>query len=407
MKTVLGLSITTTSVGWVLIDGSDADANILDHDAFDVRGDGGSAPQYAAAVRGAQAIAAASGHRVHSVGVTWSDHVELEAARLLESLADSEFDNILGVGLTQAAQAWERGVARDLGYKSSAVCVIEPAAVTVLAARAGDDAVHTAATHARDGAEGLSQWLTAVFDRNGEQPDVLFLVASRNDLDEVADPLAAALPMTVLSSADDQLALARGAALTLADDEDRSTDKPAPSRSWLASHTRAASMVVAASAGMVIALCAADSQPVAKTEFRAADNLPAADTSVTSTAVPPPPAPPPPEPGLEPLAAPLPAAPPAGPPPAPAVPPPPPQVVDDPSAYPAAVAPVEAAPEPLAPPAAPASPEPLAPPVEASHLAPGAPPAAEPVPIPPPPPPPPPSQDPLGVVLSPLFGALP
>jgi hypothetical protein len=290
VKTVLGLSITTSGIGWVLIDGS---GDVLDHDAFDVRGDGGSASQYLTAVRGARTIAAASGHNVHTVGVTWTDAVETEAARLLESLAEAEFDNVVGVPLSHASQPGARE-----------------------------------------------------FDRNGEQ-----------------------------------LTLARGAALTLADHGDRRSDEPAPARSWFSSHTLTSGLVVAGSVGMVVALCAADSQPAAVTEFRAADNRPAPPPASAPVVLPPPAAPPP-----------APQPPPvAEPPPVPvAVPPPPPEIVEDPTAYSPVVEPVEVAPEPVAPPAAVPPPEP--------HLPP---PAAEPAPpasaAPPPPPPP---QDPLGVVLS-------
>ena len=37
METVLGLSMTSASVGWVLLDGPGPDATTLDYDAFDVQ----------------------------------------------------------------------------------------------------------------------------------------------------------------------------------------------------------------------------------------------------------------------------------------------------------------------------------------------------------------------------------
>jgi hypothetical protein len=114
------------------------------------------------AVRGAQAIAAATGHVVRSIGVTWSDDVERAATQLLASLRASGYDNLVEVPLPNAAQAWAQGVGRDLGYAKTAVCVIEPATVTLLAVETGDGAVQTAVTRARESAsaDGLSQWLT-------------------------------------------------------------------------------------------------------------------------------------------------------------------------------------------------------------------------------------------------------
>ena len=44
METVLGLSMTSTSVGWVLLDGLGPDATTLDYDAFDVQA-GATRPQ--------------------------------------------------------------------------------------------------------------------------------------------------------------------------------------------------------------------------------------------------------------------------------------------------------------------------------------------------------------------------
>lgn len=216
METVLGLSMTSTSVGWVLVDGSEANGATLDHDAFDL-GTGVTSErnaQQAVAVRGAQAIAAASGHEVRSIGVTWTDDAEVDAKGLLESLRHSGWDNLVPVPLSQAAGEWAQGVGRELGYEMAAVCIIEPTTVTLVTVDTGDGAPHTDVTHARDSApaDGLSQWLTAMFDR-GHQPDSVLLVGSGSDLDAIKGALDDALPMPVVASVEAQLVLARGAAL--------------------------------------------------------------------------------------------------------------------------------------------------------------------------------------------------
>src|SRR6185295_16529036 len=80
VQTVLGLSMTSTSVGWVLLDGQGPGAAILDHDSFDVQCTAEVAAQdtsaHTAAARGARAIAPASGHNVGSIQVTWTEGVE-------------------------------------------------------------------------------------------------------------------------------------------------------------------------------------------------------------------------------------------------------------------------------------------------------------------------------------------
>jgi hypothetical protein len=259
VETVIGLSITSTSVGWVLVDGSAADGATLDHDAFDVDADTGTS-QHAVAVRGAQAIAAATGHEVRSIGVTWSDDVETTATRLLESLRAAGYDNLVEVPLPSAAQAWAQGIGGDLGYEKTAVCVIEPATVTVLAVETGDGAVHTAVTHARESAsvDGLSQWLTEAFDRDGRQPDSLLLVGSRSDREELTESLDEVLQMPVTGTDEAQLVLARGAALALAKGAAQSNvpagetpgdDKRPHGKSWPASQTR---MLTASLASVVV-----------------------------------------------------------------------------------------------------------------------------------------------------------
>ena len=131
VETVLGLSITSTSVAWVLVDGSAADGPVLDHDAFDVDAKTDTT-QHAVAVRGAQAIAAATGHVVRSIGVTWTDDVEAEVRRLLESLREAGYDNLIEVPLTTAAHAWGQGSGGDTG---SEIPVIDSAEAQVALAR--------------------------------------------------------------------------------------------------------------------------------------------------------------------------------------------------------------------------------------------------------------------------------
>ena len=99
MDAVLGLSMTPTTVGFVLVEGQDADGATIDRDAFAVKADGrvnavDTSRQAATAVRRTNALAAARGHRLHSIGVTWSDDADAEAALLLESLTESGFDNV-------------------------------------------------------------------------------------------------------------------------------------------------------------------------------------------------------------------------------------------------------------------------------------------------------------------------
>ena len=245
VETVLGLSMTSTSVGWVLLDGRGADATTLDDDAFDVQtgaeATAGYTSPHAAAARGAQAIATASGHKVGSVQVTWTEDVEADATALLKSLADLGFDNVHAVPLNSAAQAWGIDVRRANEHTKTGVCILKPDSATLMVVDTGAGSVRTALADTRDCAADLVEWLRTVFRTDGWLPESLHLVGSRKDLDEVAEPIRDALPIPVLDTVDTQLALARGAALATVGQVDggsAQTAEPPPEHPWRVSYAK-------------------------------------------------------------------------------------------------------------------------------------------------------------------------
>jgi hypothetical protein len=111
VETVLGLSLTSSSVGWAVLDGAGADPATLDHDVVDFAGgstDDGDISNdddishHVAVLRGVQAIAAASGHDLTWIGVTWTDDAAPAANLVLKSLAGMGFDKVLPVRLAEA-----------------------------------------------------------------------------------------------------------------------------------------------------------------------------------------------------------------------------------------------------------------------------------------------------------------
>jgi hypothetical protein len=221
---VLGLSVTPSAVGLVLVEGQDADGATMDRNAFevDVRGRSSAArtcEQAAAAVLRSEAIAATRGHRLHSIGVTWSDDANTEASLLLKSLTDSGFDNVVPVRLPEATEALARGIAEVIGYGTTAVCVLEPGTVMVLIVHLRDGAVQTSVNHRIVTEKDLIRWLSTVFTRADWQPEALVMVGSGGD-DELMPILEDALSVPVFAPAEAQLALARGAALASAQNVD-------------------------------------------------------------------------------------------------------------------------------------------------------------------------------------------
>jgi hypothetical protein len=201
---VLGLSVTPSAVGLVLVEGQDADGATMDRE------------QAAAAVLRTEAIAAARGHRLHTIGVTWSDDADTEASLLLRSLTDSGFDNVVPVRLPEATEALAWGIAEVIGHETTAVCVIEPETVIALIVHTREGAVQTAINHAIDSEERLIRWLSAVFTRADWRPEALVVVGSGGDLEALMPRLEDVLSVPVFAPAEAELALARGAALASA-----------------------------------------------------------------------------------------------------------------------------------------------------------------------------------------------
>jgi hypothetical protein len=218
MDAVLGLSMTPTTVGLVLVEGQEADGATMDKDEFAVHDRGlasavNTSEKAAAAVMRTEAIAAARGHRLHSIGITWSEDADTEASLLLESLSESGFDNVVAVRLPEATEALARGIADVIGFDITAVCVIEPDAVVVLVVDTTDGAVQTAVNHAVTTDEDLARWLSAIFAQAEWRPEALVLVGSGSDLEAITPHLEDVLAVPVFVPAEAQLALARGAAI--------------------------------------------------------------------------------------------------------------------------------------------------------------------------------------------------
>lgn len=356
MDAVLGLSMTPTTVGLVLVEGQDADGATMDKDEFAVHDRGlvsavNTSEKAAAAVLRTEAIAAARGHRLHSIGVTWSEDADTEASLLLESLSESGFDNVVAVRLPEATEALARGIASVIGHEITAVCVIEPDAVVVLVVDTADGAVQTAVSHAVTTDEDLARWLSAIFAQADWRPEALVLVGSCSDLDAITPHLEDVLSVPVFVPAEAQLALARGAAIASAHGPDFFLDEMAEDsghvhatsrRSWSMSHFGAAgamlgvgvvTFVVSGSLAIGLQLTSGEgAKPVGKPPAANTSDAPAAVKSVRPAPVAPPPtvevALPPPPPEL----------------------PPPPDVAIEPAPVADPLVPEEPAPDPFAPP---------------------------------------------------------
>jgi hypothetical protein len=221
LDTVLGLSLTSTSVGWVLVEGRDADGTTLDHDDFDVPPANGvqavhTSEQASAAVQDAQDAAAGYDQRLHVVGVSWSEEAAAEAALLLESLTDAGFDNVVPIRLHDACEMLARAIAPVVGYDQAAVCVLDGESTIVVMVDNDGGEPQTAIKQLSGGPDHLVHWLTTLFDRSSWQPSGIVIVGAELELDTLSARLEAAVPVPVITQPGAELALARGAALASA-----------------------------------------------------------------------------------------------------------------------------------------------------------------------------------------------
>jgi hypothetical protein len=221
---VLGLSMTSTDVRWVLVEGATAEGATFCRDAvdFDTLDD---------------IIAAVGEHRLHAVGVTWADEAETAASTLLDALAARGLDNVITVSEQEAADALAMGIADRGGYGEVAVCIIEPCDARIALVDA--DGVTS------DRVEPTADDVFAHLDRNRAAPESIFVLGSADDLESIAASLDGA-GVPVITAAEADVALARGAALAAAKAVNMLDARPARWR--MPSRIGALTSVVAAAA---------------------------------------------------------------------------------------------------------------------------------------------------------------
>ena len=221
MDIVLGVSMTPTTVRMVLVEGEKADGVTVDHDVFDINATEGSATssaadQVVAAVLGTQESAAASGHHLKSIGVTWTHHSD--AAALRDTLAARGVEDVMLVSATHAAAALAQAVGRAVGYDTTALLFIEKDTATLSVVQTDDGSVVKVLSrdlHDSDAMAVLPKW-PPPSSRTESPPQGMFVVGSGVDVGSVKDHLENLVALPVSAPEEPELALARGAALASA-----------------------------------------------------------------------------------------------------------------------------------------------------------------------------------------------
>jgi hypothetical protein len=191
---VLGLSMTSADVRWVLVAGTTAEGATIQRDApdLDTLDD---------------VITAVGDNRLHAIGVTWATEAEAAASTLLDALAQRSLNSVITVSEEEAADALAMGIADRGGFTDVAVCIVEPD--DALLTQVDADGVST------DRIQPTADDVFAALDRDAAQPESIFVLGSAADLDAVAASFDGA-GVPVITAAEADLALARGAALAAA-----------------------------------------------------------------------------------------------------------------------------------------------------------------------------------------------
>ncbi|HEU0191972.1 MAG TPA: hypothetical protein VFR17_12005 [Mycobacterium sp.] len=221
MDTVLGVSVASSTVQMVLVEGENADGATVDRDGFDIGGQDQTVPagseRVIRAILGTQESAAENGCRLLSTGVAWSGD-EAVAASLRDALARHKMENVMLVSAFLAAAVLARTAGAGSGYAYAALLFVEPDAATLAVVSTADGSiaeVQRRQVHPVGAVAALSEEVSALPELD-THPGGVFVVGSGVDVTLIAQQLGSATPLPVSSPEEPELALARGAALASA-----------------------------------------------------------------------------------------------------------------------------------------------------------------------------------------------
>ena len=210
MDLVLGLSLTSSTVRWVLVEGVTGEGATVDRGAFDFTA--GVDPDELLDV-----LLADVADPIHAIGMTWTNEAEETASGVLGALTGRGHGNAIAISELEAAEVLAEGIAEIADYDEVAVCIVEPDAAVVAMVGVGGVTVDRIG-RPLDGADviELPSSVITMLELNEWRPDAIFVVGSAGDLQLVQSTLDDVTASPVFSAADADLALARGAALASA-----------------------------------------------------------------------------------------------------------------------------------------------------------------------------------------------
>jgi hypothetical protein len=258
MDLVLGLSATSTAVRWVLVEGWTGDGAPVDRGVLDITDvETFDADGLLTVLLDANEAVVESG--VHAVGVTWTADGDAVANAILAALEARGLNNVVAVSEIEAAEALACGIADIAGYEDTAVCIFEPDA-TLVAVVDPDGVMVDRQDRPTDGTENIELTSSVIaLDLNDRQLDAIFVVGS-TELEPAIAEMGAVAAAPVISAAEADMAMARGAAVAAALAVNDLDSRPEPLMTRLRGMSKAGvltSVLVAASLTLVISLAVA------------------------------------------------------------------------------------------------------------------------------------------------------
>ncbi|MGE5696188.1 MAG: hypothetical protein ACM4D3_13425 [Candidatus Sericytochromatia bacterium] len=221
MEIVLGVSMTPTTVGMVVVESAHGDGVTVDHDVFDITGSEDSATpsaphQVIAAIVGTRQSALAAGHTLAATGVTCSDGDQASALR--KALTACGIDDVFVFSELHAAGALAQAAGRVVGYDTSALLLVDPDSATLALVDTGDGSIVKVCSRSLHGVEVMAVLREMVADLQSHTlaPEGIFIVGAGVDVSSVKEQLHSVVALPISAPDDAELAMARGAALAAA-----------------------------------------------------------------------------------------------------------------------------------------------------------------------------------------------
>ncbi len=218
MEVVLGVSMESTAVRMVLLEGQNADGATVEDDVVPVTAIHTAPGRVVSAILGTRQGAAAGGCRLTSTGVAWTNPAE--AAALREALAEANIGDVTLVSAFLAAAALTQTVGQAIGYRHTAMLLVDPNFATLAVVDSDDGSIAGVRSQRRalSLADTAAQLATMVAGCTGSEsrPDGVFLVGRGVHTARLKAALEPLIPLAVSAPEDPETALARGAALASA-----------------------------------------------------------------------------------------------------------------------------------------------------------------------------------------------